>query len=118
MSPYSTPMSHRKRLALILGPYIGLVLVMSLGFYVIERSQNHACNQRATDRNVLRQVVDVATTPGRSSDDLTKINGFDELDPQTRTYMRNLSIAVSSVPPPGKQTLHDQLLALLPPINC
>lgn len=105
---------------MILGPYL-LVVVVACGssFFAIRGFQHRdevACQDRRDGRQVLREVVIKATEPGQRVD-LTKIPGFADLDPATRTYISNLSAGLN-VSTPDQIPLRDRLLALIPPLDC
>lgn len=101
---------------LVVGSYCLIVLVSFVGFRALEHDRDTACRERASERKVLTQVVDVATGAGGPVD-LTKIGGFSDLTPATQQYLRNLSAQLSATTP-DDVPLHDRLVALLPPITC
>lgn len=107
-----------KKWILLFAPYVLVVGVAFGGLYSLENEAHQRCLDRQTDRQVLRQVVDIATTPGTSRLDLTVVPGFDDLDSATQAFMRNLSQAIAAAPPQSRNALHDTLLAQLPPIDC
>lgn len=115
--PYSM-YSHRKRVALIVGPYLLIVAVFFAGVRGLEAQDHKACVERRDLISAVRQVVDIATTPTGGPVDLSKISGFDRLDESTQTYLINLSAALSKANPPGQPSLHDRLLKLIPLIDC
>lgn len=119
MSPLSD-MPRRWRWLLIIGPYLALVIAAFVGFRQLEDESQQRCLNRQADRQVLRQVVDIATTPssGGGSLDLTVVPGFSDLDEATQAFMRNLTVRLQSAPPASRNALHDELLAQLPPIDC
>lgn len=102
----------------IVGPYLLITAVFFGGLRAVEAEGHQRCLDRKADRDVLRQVVDISTTTSGASVDLTKVPGFADLDAAQQLYLRNLSTAISQSAPPARQTLHDQLLAKLPPIDC
>lgn len=106
----------RKRWLLVVGAYVLIVLVFAAGLWRVQVVVTHACHERASDRQVLVEVVDIATGNASGPVDLTKIGGFEQLSPSTQEYLRNLSQSLSD----GQNTtsLHDRLTALLPPIAC
>lgn len=84
----------------------------------VEKEAHERCLDRRSDREVLRQLVDISTTSSNGRIDLTKVPGFHEVDPVTQTYLRNLSEQLVGATPSNRQTLHDQMLAKIPPIDC
>lgn len=102
----------------MIGSYALIVAVTFLGFRALEHDRDRACHERASDRKVLSQVVDVATGAASGPVDLSKIGGFSDLDPSTQQYLRNLSARLSAANTPDELPLHDRLVALLPPIVC
>lgn len=107
------------RSLLIIGPYVLVVGAGFLGLHQLEVEAHHRCVDRRTDREVLRQVVDIATTSSSGSRiDLTIVPGFADLDANTQAFITNLSAAINSAPPASRNVLHDELLDRLPPINC
>ena len=104
---------------MIVLPYLLVVAVFFGGLHAVEAEGHQRCLDRQADRSVLRQVVEIAT---QSTDgvviDLTKVPGFDQLDPNQQVYLRNLSEGLSHSTPDSRQALHDQMLAKLPPIIC
>lgn len=115
--PYST-YTHRQRVALIVGPYLLVVLVAFGGAVRFEQTDHSACVERRDLIAAVRQVVDIATTPSGGPVDLSKITGFDRLDEPTQNYLRNLSMQLTKANPAGEPSLHDRLLVLIPPITC
>ena len=112
-------MTWFKRHWKIVGPYLLIVAVFFGGLHAVEAEGHQRCLDRQADRGVLRQIVEISTQSTNGVViDLTKVPGFDELDPQQQTYLRNLSEGLSHSTPTSRQALHDQLLAQLPPINC
>lgn len=103
---------------LIIAPYALVVAVGSLGLHNLEREAHSRCVDRQADRAVLRTVVDIATRNSGIALDLSKIPGFNDLDVRTQEYLRNLSGVIVSSAPTARESLHDQLLAKLPPIDC
>lgn len=97
-----------------------IVSILSIAALVgVYRVQAVECAHSKDNRTVLRTVVDVATTPSAGGAvDLTKIDGFSDLDEPTQTYLTNLSAGLSRTNTPGSQSLHDRLLAQLPPVDC
>lgn len=109
----------RRRWLLIVVPYLFVAGAGTYGLHLLEDEAHQRCLDRQTDRQVLRQVVDIATTTsGGGQLDLTIVPGFDDLDPQTQTFITNLSHAISSEPPSTRNALHDELLNQLPSIDC
>jgi hypothetical protein len=49
-----------------------------------------SCEDRNHTKKVLRETIDAALAGGGGIGDLTKVPGFDELDPDTQEYFRNL----------------------------
>lgn len=115
MSPHDD--THR-RWILVIGSYALIVAISFTGFRAMEHDRDNACHERAADRKVLTQVVDVATGAANGPVDLSKIGGFSDLDPSTQQYLRNLSARLSAANAPDELPLHDRLVALLPPIVC
>ena len=115
--PYSN-YSPRTRLALIVGPYVLIVLVFFAGVRGLEAQDHKACVQRSNLNETVRAVVNTAVPNASGPVDLTKIAGFDQLDESTQAYLVNLSNALSKANPPGEPSLHDRLLALIPPVDC
>lgn len=108
-----------RRHLLIILPYLLVVAIFAVGLHVLEGQSHQRCIERRDDRTALRQVVVISTQgTGASGVDLTKIDGFDDLDPQTQDYLRALSAAISSSNPASRTGLRDQLLEQLPPITC
>lgn len=109
----------RWRSLLIIGPYLIVVGAAVFGFTRLEDEAHQRCLDRQADRQVLRQVVDIATAPSGSGPlDLTLVPGFADLDPQTQAFMTNLTDQLAQAPPPTRNALHDVLLAQLPPVDC
>lgn len=130
---------HGGRKLFVVGPYLLVILVGVLGFRALEGQQADLksesvsrCFDRQADRTVLRKLVELATTPsaGGGVGDLTKLDGFDELDPATQRFFENIVSGMrqatsssdptdpsssTSIPP---QTLKDRLLAEIPPVDC
>lgn len=115
MSPSS---DTRKRWLLVVGAYVLIVLVFAAGLWRVQVVVTHACHERASDREVLREIVDIATGNASGPVDLTKIGGFDQLSPSTQDYLRNLSVSLSASSGSDSKPLHDRLVELLPPIRC
>lgn len=105
------------RYLLVVGPYLALVIVGFLGFRILETQRNTECDGRRDGREVLRELVVQATSPGQSVD-LTKVPGFDGLDEATQVYLENVSASLNRGTPSDQQTVRDRLLALVPPIDC
>lgn len=108
----------RRQRWMLIGPYLLVVATAFGGFVQLEHDRDRACHQRANDRTVLTQIVDIATTPSGGPVDLSKIPGFDTLDEPTQTYLRNLSAVLTAANPADAKPLHDRLIELLPPIHC
>lgn len=109
----------RKRWLLVVGAYALIVLASASGLWALQKAGEHACHERASDREVLREVVDIATGNASGPVDLTKIGGFNQLSPSTQEYLRNLSRSLSAGADAETDVpLHDRLVALLPPIQC
>lgn len=106
----------RKRWVMVIGSYVLIVLTFATALWRVQVVVNHACHERASDRRVLVEVVDIATGNATGPVDLTKIVGFDQLSPSTQDYLRNLSESLSVGQ--DSTSLHDRLTALLPPIDC
>jgi len=103
---------------MVVGAYALIILVGFAGFRKIEDDRAESCQSTKAGRAALRTVIDIATTPSGGPVDLTKIEGFDQLDPSTQAYLSNLSAALTRANMPGQPTLHDRLLAQAPPIDC
>lgn len=100
---------------LIIGPYIAVVLTASGVTWRLHDNQIHSCHQRRDDRTVLRALVTQAYTSNSGQLDLTRIAGFDDLDPATKSYLANLSHAISTG---GDSNAKKAALDLIPPITC
>lgn len=92
-----------------------LVVAAVLG---VRHVQIENCHGRQQDRAAVKSIVDIATTPSGGPVDLTKIAGFDKLDTNSQEWIRNLSAELTKANPPGAPSLHDRLIANLPPIEC
>jgi hypothetical protein len=90
----------------VLAVFIALDLLVSVGtvtaLVAVRAVQVEACHRSASDRDAVRDVVDIATAPTNGPVDLTKIIGFDQLDEPTQSYLRNLSLSLSRANPPGQ----------------
>ncbi len=120
---------RRWRRLYVIGPYLFIVLVGFLGFRSIETQAQDIkaeaegrCQDRKDAREVLREVVDISTSgSGTATIDFTAVAGFDQLDPETQTYLVALGMALqsrTSTADNAGEPLHDRLLAKLPTIQC
>lgn len=67
------------------------------------------CEQRNLTKDSLRGVIDAALGSGSGTGDLTKVPGFESLDPSMQQYLRNLSTASANSDDQGSS--RDRLLA-------
>lgn len=82
---------------------------------VLEAALSDACHRQAANRDVLRDVVTIATASS-SGVDLTMVPGFDDLDPPTQAYFRALGEMLASAP--SATARREQLLAAIPDVTC
>ncbi len=115
MSPWR---QWRRGWLLIVVPYLLIITVATLAGIQYQHSIDVGCRRQRDDRTALRALVVKAYTPQSSSTlDLSKIAGFDELDPATQRYLENLSTALNSSG--GTVAQREQAaLDIIPPINC
>jgi hypothetical protein len=106
----------------VLAVFIAIDLLVSIGtvsaLLAVRYVQIEGCRRSQSIVVAVRKVVDTATTPTAGPAGLTQVAGFDALDEHTQIYLRNLEAGRSSANPPGQPSLHDQLIAQLPDIDC
>ncbi len=97
-------------------PFVLIVVASSFGFLGIQHAQDRACHQARDGRVALRALVVQAYSGNGGTLDLTKVEGFDQLDTATQFYMRNLSAASRS--PGNLDAARQAALDKIPPISC
>ena len=106
----------------VLAVFIAIDLLVSVGtvsaLVAVRYVQIEGCRRSRDERSAMRKVVDIATAPSGGPVDLTRIEGFDALDESSKTWVRNLSAKLAAGNTPGQPSLHDQLIAQLPDIDC
>lgn len=119
---------HRHPVALAF-VYSTITFLVALGAVqrAYDQTQRDDCKQRQEGRETLRNVIVVATTPSAGRLDLTAVPGFENLDPATQDFFRNLSpprvaeppttMILNPEPDPNNKT-QQQLLDRAPPITC
>lgn len=107
---------QRRGWLLIVVPYLLIVAVATWAGVQYQHSLDIGCHRQRDDRTALRALVVKAYQPSSPGLDLATIQGFDELDPATQSYLRNLSAAINA----GGNTANREqdALATIPPITC
>lgn len=98
--------------------FVLLTLSLSAAFWVNEHQNEVSCENQKDNRQVITQVVILATEPSPAGAlDFTAVPGFSNVDPETQAYLIALGTALD-----GRQddepSIRDRLLAAIPPITC
>lgn len=78
-----------------------IVLVAGPGYFRLEQQGEQACQDRRNSKLILRELVELSDD-GRGAINLTGLDSFDELDPATQQYLRDLEEASRQAPRPSE----------------
>lgn len=92
-----------------------IVAIIGPGYWRLEGIVNQACEDRRNGRIILRELVELSDD-GRGGFHLTGIDSFNDLDPATQRYLRDLEAASQQAPRPSEFVQH--ALALLEIPDC
>ena len=79
-----------------------------------ERAQLESCESRRDRVMVLRQLVELTAETGADVH-FGKVPGFDELEPELRTYLLALEAQLNAGPPPDRDFVNQALELLVVP---
>jgi hypothetical protein len=92
---------------------VSVMVVVGIG---VDQHQNDiSCRRQSENREVIREVVRIATEPGGTFN-FDSIPEFQEVDPQTQAYLIALGEALESRGRAGDT--RQRLLAAIPTVNC
>jgi hypothetical protein len=77
-----------------------IVLIAGPGYFRLEGIVNQACEDRRNGRIILRELVELSDDGTGLS--LTGFDSFDDLDPETQQYLRDLEAASREAPRPSE----------------
>ena len=112
----------RRWLYLILVGYLVLAVATGISLAGVRRSQSQDCRSRQEARVAVREVAvtlrTLVVSSGQNRLDLSKVPGFDQLDPATRAFFSTLSAPAPSDWQTEALTTIDASLDKLPPLEC
>ena len=99
--------------------FLPFVALLALVVYLDQHREDATCGQLAENRQVLREVVLIATEPGGSTSiDFGAIDHFDELEPATQAYFVALGDLLAAGSTSSGDSRRVALLAAIPDIEC
>lgn len=90
-----------------------MLVVVVPGYFRIEGIVSQACEDRRNQAVLLRSLVEISDD-GRGSTNLTRFPSFDQLDPETQTYLREVEAASRQAPEPSEFVRHALALVDVP----
>lgn len=78
-----------------------IVLIVGPGYFRLEQQSAQACEDRRNGRLILRELVELSDD-GSGGFNLTGIDSYNELDPATQKYLRDLEEASQQAPRPSE----------------
>lgn len=100
-----------------------IVLIVGPGYWRLEVQNDRiaaqaaqSCQDRRNGRLILRELVELSDD-GRGGFNLTRIESFNDLDPETQQYLRDLEAASQQAPRPSEFVQHALALLKVPDCN-
>lgn len=95
--------------------FVTIIVAGALAFAVDNHQDELSCQRQAENREVIRQVVLIATEPGGTFN-FDSIPEFENVPPETQAYLIALGNALQDAGRSEGQ--REQLLAVIPEVNC